>query len=202
VYTKKRGDQPDLQDPLVIKQEASMEAVVRLAFPFLSLSSLQVFAHLLPFVFVQCDSIHKGIRHKVRFPLALHPSNLGAELVLPSSSLQFKYAVVWGKSSKFAPAPQKVGLTHQCAQDDGALLLFPLHPATELTSLTIFSPLYLLLSILLLSTPNSRLDRYEGVEQQCTYFQQQWFSLFLRGKEGEERIRRQLRNSRLSRLSS
>lgn len=29
VYTKKRGAQPDLQDPLVIKQEASMEAVVR-----------------------------------------------------------------------------------------------------------------------------------------------------------------------------
>lgn len=26
--------------------------------------------------------------------------------------------VIWGKSSKFSPQPQKVGLTHRCAQDD------------------------------------------------------------------------------------
>ncbi|GEM12059.1 developmentally regulated GTP-binding protein 2 [Rhodotorula toruloides] len=68
VYTKKRGEEPDLGDPLVIKTDATMEAV--------------------------CDSVHRGIKNK------------------------FKYAVVWGKSSKFAPRPQKVGLTHRCAQDD------------------------------------------------------------------------------------
>ncbi|GAA6005308.1 hypothetical protein JCM10207_002933 [Rhodosporidiobolus poonsookiae] len=68
VYTKKRGETPDLADPLIIKTDATMEAI--------------------------CDSVHKGIKHK------------------------FKYAVVWGKSSKFAPQPQKVGLTHRCAQDD------------------------------------------------------------------------------------
>ncbi|GAA6044269.1 hypothetical protein JCM8097_004325, partial [Rhodosporidiobolus ruineniae] len=68
IYTKKRGEQPDLADPLVIKTEATLEAV--------------------------CDSIHKGIKHK------------------------FKYAVVYGKSSKFAPQPQKVGLSHKCATDD------------------------------------------------------------------------------------
>ncbi|GAA6048086.1 hypothetical protein JCM3770_000184 [Rhodotorula araucariae] len=68
IYTKKRGEAPDLGDPLVIKTDATMDAI--------------------------CDSIHKNIRHK------------------------FKYAIVWGKSSKFAPQPQKVGLTHRCAQDD------------------------------------------------------------------------------------
>ncbi|GAA5903424.1 hypothetical protein JCM6882_006545 [Rhodosporidiobolus microsporus] len=68
IYTKKRGEQPDLMDPLVIKSSASMEAI--------------------------CASVHKNLVHK------------------------YKYAIVWGKSSKFAPQPQKVGLTHVCAQDD------------------------------------------------------------------------------------
>ncbi|GAA5952857.1 hypothetical protein JCM8115_002368 [Rhodotorula mucilaginosa] len=69
IYTKKRGAEPDLMDPLIIKKtEATMEAV--------------------------CDSIHRGIKHK------------------------FKYAVVWGKSSKFNPQGQRVGLTHKVAQDD------------------------------------------------------------------------------------
>ncbi|GAA6006939.1 Rbg2p [Rhodotorula paludigena] len=68
IYTKKRGEEPDLSDPLIIKTDATMEAV--------------------------CASIHKGIVAK------------------------YKYAIVWGKSSKFAPQPQKVGLTHRCAQDD------------------------------------------------------------------------------------
>ncbi|GAA5831162.1 hypothetical protein JCM11251_007778 [Rhodosporidiobolus azoricus] len=68
IYTKKRGEAPDLSDPLVIKTDATMEAI--------------------------CSSIHRNIVNK------------------------YKYAIVWGKSSKFAPQPQKVGLTHRCAQDD------------------------------------------------------------------------------------
>ncbi|GAA6007973.1 hypothetical protein JCM11491_006561 [Sporobolomyces phaffii] len=68
IYTKKRGERPDLGDPLVIKTDATIEAV--------------------------CNSIHKSLAEK------------------------FKYAVIWGKSSKFSPQPQKVGLTHRCAQDD------------------------------------------------------------------------------------
>jgi len=31
---------------------------------------------------------------------------------------KFRYALVWGQSSKFAPHPQKVGLQHQVADDD------------------------------------------------------------------------------------
>ncbi|KDE04042.1 developmentally-regulated GTP-binding protein 2 [Microbotryum lychnidis-dioicae p1A1 Lamole] len=41
-----------------------------------------------------CNAIHKNIASK------------------------FKYALVWGKSSKFAPKPQRVGLTHRIAPDD------------------------------------------------------------------------------------
>jgi ribosome-interacting GTPase 1 len=29
-----------------------------------------------------------------------------------------RYALVWGKSSKFNPQPQKVGLTHLVADED------------------------------------------------------------------------------------
>ncbi|ORY90742.1 P-loop containing nucleoside triphosphate hydrolase protein [Leucosporidium creatinivorum] len=68
VYTKKRGERPDLGDPLIVKKDATIEQV--------------------------CNSIHRSL------------------------SLKFKYALVWGKSSKFAPQPQKVGLQHVCAADD------------------------------------------------------------------------------------
>jgi len=68
VVTKKRGAQPDLTDPIIIKNNATIETV--------------------------CDTIHKSLKDK------------------------FKYALVWGKSSKFAPQMQKVGLSHVCAPDD------------------------------------------------------------------------------------
>ncbi|TXT12239.1 uncharacterized protein COLE_02649 [Cutaneotrichosporon oleaginosum] len=68
VYTKKRGEQPDLGDPICLRSGATIETV--------------------------CHSIHRG--------LASH----------------FKYALVWGKSSKFNPQPQKVGLSHQVMNED------------------------------------------------------------------------------------
>ena len=68
VYTKKRGDQPDLSDPICLRQGATIETV--------------------------CHGIHRS--------LASH----------------FKYALVWGKSSKFNPQPQKVGLTHAVQDED------------------------------------------------------------------------------------
>ncbi|KAI9636625.1 putative cytoplasm protein [Dioszegia hungarica] len=68
VYTKKRGDQPDLSDPICLRQGATIETV--------------------------CHGIHRS--------LASH----------------FKYALVWGKSSKFNPQPQKVGLTHLVMDED------------------------------------------------------------------------------------
>ncbi|KAK4705867.1 developmentally-regulated GTP-binding protein, partial [Phenoliferia sp. Uapishka_3] len=68
IYTKRRGERPDLGDPLIVKRDASVEQV--------------------------CDAIHRS--------LAQH----------------FKYALVWGKSSKFAPQPQKVGLGHMIQSDD------------------------------------------------------------------------------------
>uniref|UniRef100_A0A0K3CDJ6 BY PROTMAP: gi/472585827/gb/EMS23369.1/ developmentally regulated GTP-binding protein 2 [Rhodosporidium toruloides NP11] gi/647395779/emb/CDR37473.1/ RHTO0S02e15302g1_1 [Rhodosporidium toruloides] n=1 Tax=Rhodotorula toruloides TaxID=5286 RepID=A0A0K3CDJ6_RHOTO len=76
VYTKKRGEEPDLGDPLVIKTDATMEAV--------------------------CDSVHRGIKNKFKY-------------AAPTVAALLDF---WGKSSKFAPRPQKVGLTHRCAQDD------------------------------------------------------------------------------------
>ncbi|KAJ8296690.1 Developmentally-regulated GTP-binding protein 2 [Rhodotorula toruloides] len=83
VYTKKRGEEPDLGDPLVIKTDATMEAV--------------------------CDSVHRGIKNKFN---GTDPPPRSLPFASP-----FTHAV-WGKSSKFAPRPQKVGLTHRCAQDD------------------------------------------------------------------------------------
>ncbi|KAK6904432.1 hypothetical protein I203_105245 [Kwoniella mangroviensis CBS 8507] len=73
VYTKRRGDQPDLSDPICLRQGATIEAV--------------------------CHGIHRG--------LASH----------------FKYALVWGKSSKFNPQPQKVGLSH-LVQDEDVVSIF------------------------------------------------------------------------------
>lgn len=68
IYTKRRGERPDLGDPLIVKNDATIEQV--------------------------CHAIHRS--------LAQH----------------FKYALVWGKSSKFAPQPQKVGLSHVVSPDD------------------------------------------------------------------------------------
>ncbi|WVQ93331.1 hypothetical protein IAU59_000399 [Kwoniella sp. CBS 9459] len=73
VYTKRRGEQPDLSDPICLRQGATIETV--------------------------CHGIHRG--------LASH----------------FKYALVWGKSSKFNPQPQKVGLTHH-VQDEDVVSIF------------------------------------------------------------------------------
>ncbi|GFZ47491.1 GTP-binding protein 1 [Saitozyma sp. JCM 24511] len=68
VYTKRRGEQPDLTDPICLRQGATIETV--------------------------CHGIHRS--------LASH----------------FKYALVWGKSSKFNPQPQKVGLSHLVQDED------------------------------------------------------------------------------------
>lgn len=68
VYTKRRGEKPDLSDPLILRRDATIEQV--------------------------CGAIHRG--------LADH----------------FKYALAWGKSSRFAPEPQKVGLAHLVLDDD------------------------------------------------------------------------------------
>ncbi|KAL1406073.1 Ribosome-interacting GTPase 2 [Vanrija albida] len=73
VYTKKRGEQPDLGDPICLRAGATIETV--------------------------CHGIHRS--------LASH----------------FKYALVWGKSSKFNPQPQKVGLTH-LVQDEDVVSIF------------------------------------------------------------------------------
>lgn len=68
VYTKKRGSQPDLADPICLRKGATIEHV--------------------------CHGIHRSIVS------------------------HFRYALVWGKSSKFSPQPQKVGLTHQVMDED------------------------------------------------------------------------------------
>ncbi|CAD6886178.1 unnamed protein product [Tilletia laevis] len=67
VYTKKRGQHPDLSDPLVVRRGATIEQV--------------------------CNAVHRQIVER------------------------FKYALVYGRSSKFTSA-QKVGLSHVVANDD------------------------------------------------------------------------------------
>jgi small GTP-binding protein len=73
VYTKKRGDHPDLTDPICLRRGATVEHV--------------------------CHGIHRSLVE------------------------HFKYALVWGKSSKFTPHPQKVGLTH-LVQDEDVVSIF------------------------------------------------------------------------------
>jgi len=73
VYTKKRGAQPDLTDPICLRTGATIEGV--------------------------CNGIHRSLATK------------------------FRYALVWGKSSKFAPHAQKVGLNHP-VQDDDVVSIF------------------------------------------------------------------------------
>ncbi|KIP06929.1 hypothetical protein PHLGIDRAFT_90259 [Phlebiopsis gigantea 11061_1 CR5-6] len=68
VYTKKRGDHPDLNDPVCLRRGATIEDV--------------------------CIHIHRSL--------------------VPN----FRYALVWGKSSKFNPHAQKVGLNHQLQDED------------------------------------------------------------------------------------
>ncbi|EJD04262.1 developmentally regulated GTP-binding protein [Fomitiporia mediterranea MF3/22] len=68
VYTKKRGQHPDLTDPICLRKGATIEDV--------------------------CQGIHRSL------------------------ASNFRYALVWGKSSKFAPHAQKVGLNHAVADDD------------------------------------------------------------------------------------
>ncbi|KAK0562906.1 Ribosome-interacting GTPase 2 [Tilletia horrida] len=67
IYTKKRGQHPDLTDPLVVRKGATVEQV--------------------------CNAVHRQIVER------------------------FKYALVYGRSSKFSSA-QKVGLSHVVANDD------------------------------------------------------------------------------------
>jgi len=68
VYTKKRGEHPDLADPICLRRGATIEHV--------------------------CHGVHRSLVEK------------------------FRYALVWGKSSKFCPQPQKVGLQHQVMDED------------------------------------------------------------------------------------
>ncbi|TFK57637.1 developmentally regulated GTP-binding protein [Heliocybe sulcata] len=68
VYTKKRGVHPDLDDPVCLRQGATIEDV--------------------------CNGIHRSL------------------------VANFRYAMVWGKSSKFSPHAQKVSLAHLVADED------------------------------------------------------------------------------------
>jgi len=73
VYTKKRGAQPDLSDPVCLRKGATIENV--------------------------CNGIHRSLAEN------------------------FRYGLVWGKSSKFAPHAQKVSLGH-LVQDEDVVSIF------------------------------------------------------------------------------
>ncbi|KAF8898472.1 P-loop containing nucleoside triphosphate hydrolase protein [Infundibulicybe gibba] len=73
VYTKKRGAQPDLSDPICLRRGANIETV--------------------------CNGVHRSL------------------------AANFRYGLVWGKSSKFSPHAQKVSLTHQ-VQDEDVVSIF------------------------------------------------------------------------------
>ena len=80
VYTKKRGEQPDLSDPICLRQGATIETV--------------------------CHGIHRSLASHFKYVVRGRPCS------------DTRYALVWGKSSKFNPQPQKVGLTHYVQDED------------------------------------------------------------------------------------
>jgi len=82
VYTKKRGDQPDLSDPICLRPGATIETV--------------------------CHGIHRSLASHFKSVISSSPMN----------EVDSRYALVWGKSSKFCPQPQKVGLTHLVHDED------------------------------------------------------------------------------------
>lgn len=73
VYTKKRGEHPDLTDPICLRKGATIADV--------------------------CNGIHRSL------------------------VANFRYGLVWGRSSKFAPHAQKVGLNHM-VQDEDVVSIF------------------------------------------------------------------------------
>jgi len=73
IYTKKRGAQPDLSEPVCLRKGATIENV--------------------------CNGVHRSL------------------------VTNFRYALVWGKSSKFSPHAQKVSLSHQ-VQDEDVVSIF------------------------------------------------------------------------------
>lgn len=68
IYTKKRGDHPDLNDPICLRKGSTIESV--------------------------CNGVHRSL------------------------APNFRYALVWGKSSKFNPHAQKVSIMHPVQDED------------------------------------------------------------------------------------
>lgn len=73
IYTKKRGDHPDLNDPICLRKGSTIESV--------------------------CNGVHRSL------------------------APNFRYALVWGKSSKFNPHAQKVSIMHP-VQDEDVVSIF------------------------------------------------------------------------------
>ncbi|KAI6136876.1 developmentally regulated GTP-binding protein [Pisolithus sp. B1] len=94
VYTKKRGERPDLSDPVCLRKGATIEVCP------------------IPIKYVRC--ILEGMLTSAQdVCLGIHKS----------LATNFRYALVWGRSSKFSPHAQKVSLNHQ-VQDEDVVSIF------------------------------------------------------------------------------
>jgi ribosome-interacting GTPase 1 len=92
VYTKKRGERPDLSDPVCLRKGATIEVcIIILIFPCAWRCKIPRFYDIPQDV---CLGIHKSL------------------------ATNFRYGLVWGRSSKFAPHAQKVSLNHQVQEED------------------------------------------------------------------------------------
>lgn len=90
IYTKKRGFAPDLHDPVCMRPGATIEDV--------------------------CHSVHRSLASHFKSVVRMTKTRL--PLADSARSFARRYALVWGKSSKFSPQPQKVGLSHVVANED------------------------------------------------------------------------------------
>ncbi|KAI6133297.1 P-loop containing nucleoside triphosphate hydrolase protein [Pisolithus croceorrhizus] len=94
VYTKKRGERPDLSDPVCLRKGATIEVCP------------------IPTKYVPC-TLEGMLTCAQDVCLGIHKS----------LATNFRYALVWGRSSKFSPHAQKVSLNHQ-VQDEDVVSIF------------------------------------------------------------------------------
>lgn len=117
VYTKPKGEIPDLDEPVILKGTPLLlllapvfQLVCRIRFVFALLCSLCCLSHMF------CPSLFTACLVSAENPPSRRTVEAFCNRLHKSIAKDLKFAVVWGRSAKFNP--QKVGLSHLLADED------------------------------------------------------------------------------------